>query len=109
MDLRRMRWFNRFTVAALLLALAGTPVYAGDRGPERKASAEGMIVDLIVLRPAGVVALGIGSVVFVASFPFSLLGGNVRQSARKLVGEPARFTFARPLGQVGYPGDDPNR
>jgi hypothetical protein len=32
--------------------------------------------------------------------PFSLLGGNVGESAEKLVAEPARYTFTRPLGEL---------
>jgi hypothetical protein len=49
------------------------------------------------------VALVGGSVVFVLSLPFSALGGNVGEAADKLVVDPARYTFVRPLGHVeGY-------
>jgi hypothetical protein len=67
------------------------------------ASADAMILDLVFLRPAGLVALVGGSVVFVLSLPFSALGGNVGEAADKLVVDPARYTFVRPLGHVeGY-------
>jgi hypothetical protein len=67
------------------------------------ASADAMIADLVLLRPAGLVAMVGGSVAFVLSLPFSALGGNVSEAAEKLVVAPARYTFARPLGHMeGY-------
>jgi len=52
-----------------------------------------------VARPLGLVATVLGTVVFVASLPFQALAGNVADPARKLVVEPAAFTFVRPLGE----------
>ena len=40
------------------------------------------------------------TVTFVVMLPFSLLGGNVGESAEKLVVEPAKYTFTRPLGDL---------
>lgn len=62
-------------------------------------SGEGMVVDLLVLRPFGIVATALGTAVFIASLPFTLPTGSVKQAAKKLVAEPAKYTFARPLGQ----------
>ena len=57
-----------------------------------------MAVDLIVVRPLGLVATLGGSVVFLVSLPFSALGGNSEDAMESLVVSPATFTFKRPLG-----------
>ena len=61
-------------------------------------SPEKMIVDLVIARPIGIAVTAIGTVFFIASLPFSALGGNTKEAARELVGFPAYFTFQRPLG-----------
>ncbi len=58
-----------------------------------------MIYDLFIVRPIGIIATAAGTVVFVLSLPFSLLGDNVDTAGEKLVKAPARFTFKRPLGE----------
>jgi hypothetical protein len=55
--------------------------------------------DLAIARPLGIVSIVIGSAAFIASFPFALTSGSVRNTADLLVGEPFRFTFKRPLGE----------
>lgn len=61
-------------------------------------SPEAMIADFLVVRPLGIIATAAGTIFFVASLPFSLLGGNTKEAARKMIGEPAKHTFTRPLG-----------
>lgn len=61
-------------------------------------SGEAMIADALVARPVGLVTTVAGSAVYIVSLPFSLLGGNEKQARQKLVVEPARYTFKRPLG-----------
>jgi hypothetical protein len=92
------------TVVTVAVTFTAPPVLAGvgDLVID-EASADAMIADLVFLRPAGLVALIGGSVVFVVSLPFSALGGNVGEAAQKLVVDPARYTFVRPLGHMeGY-------
>ena len=59
-----------------------------------------MAGDLVVLRPMGIVATAVGAVVYVISLPFSLAGGNEEEARQKLVIEPAKYTFTRPLGEL---------
>jgi hypothetical protein len=61
-------------------------------------SAIGMAADLIVARPLGLAATVLGTGVFIVALPFALISGNVRDPARRLIAEPAEFTFTRPLG-----------
>ncbi len=58
-----------------------------------------MIFDLVIIRPVGIIATAVGAVAFVLSLPFSALGGNVGAAGEKLVKNPARYTFTRPLGE----------
>lgn len=62
-------------------------------------SGGGMLFDTVVVRPIGIVATAVGAVFFVVSLPFSALGDNVGTAGEKLVKDPARFTFKRPLGE----------
>jgi len=59
-----------------------------------------MVGDLTVMRPLGIVATAVGAIVYVISLPFSLAGGNEEEARQKLVIEPAKYTFTRPLGDL---------
>jgi hypothetical protein len=72
-------------------------------GAVREPGAAGMIIDGLVVRPLGLVATLIGSVVFVVTLPFSALGGNVDQARENLVDAPVGYTFTRCLGCFGGP------
>ncbi|SHO43762.1 hypothetical protein [Desulfopila aestuarii] len=65
---------------------------------KEKNSPEVMTVDIILVRPLGLVATLCGSVIFLVSSPFSAMGGNTQEAWDVLVAEPAEFTFKRPLG-----------
>jgi len=62
-------------------------------------SAEAMVADALVARPIGIVTTVVGSAVYIVALPFSILGDNEKQVRKKLVEEPAAFTFKRPLGE----------
>lgn len=65
-----------------------------------KPSAGEMFGDLLFVRPMMILVTAVGTVTYVASLPFSLLGGNTDEVARVLVVEPAKYTFIRPLGDI---------
>jgi hypothetical protein len=88
-----------FLIAALVFIPFTSSALARSKKLTEENSAGAMAVDLLVVRPVGVVSLVIGSALFVVALPFSLLGGNTGESAKKLVAEPAKFTFNRPLGE----------
>jgi len=90
------------SITVLVATFAGYPAVAQDEMPGEKGSAEAMIGDLVVVRPLGIAATALGAVFFVASMPFSLAGMNTGEAFKKLVAEPADFTFARSLGDVDY-------
>jgi hypothetical protein len=45
------------------------------------------------------VATAVGSVFYVISLPFSLLGANSGEAMGALIKDPAAYTFKRPLGE----------
>lgn len=65
-----------------------------------------MGLDFLVVRPLTFVLTVGGGALWFVSLPVSALGGNVEEAADKLVLEPGRYTFVRPLGHM-YLDDSP--
>jgi hypothetical protein len=90
--------------AVLVFTWAASPALAAEKkyitGEDRNAVS--MIFDLVLLRPLGLAATAVGTAFFVVSLPFSVLGGNTGEAAKKLVVAPAKYTFTRPLGAEDY-------
>lgn len=57
-------------------------------------------IDVLFYRPIGLALIPIGTALFIVSLPFSVTGGNVPTAFNNLVAAPAKYTFARPLGQI---------
>lgn len=95
----RKRTLVLVLVAALITVPFGASVLAGDTFTESEETTAGrMTVDLLLMRPAGIAATLVGSVVFVVALPFTLISGDTQHSLDKLVKEPGKYTFDRPLG-----------
>jgi hypothetical protein len=82
-----------FAVCMLAFSSAGH-AQAIDEEP----SALAMTGDALFVRPALFAITVVGSVVYVVSLPFSLLGGNAEEAGETLVMGPAKATFVRCLG-----------
>jgi hypothetical protein len=97
------RWKKSAIILPIILVMAltsaGFHAVAGEGEPFEEGSPEAMASDLIFIRPAGLVTTVVGAVFYVASLPFSLPGRNGKAAFRRLVGEPAVYTFYRPLGE----------
>lgn len=61
-------------------------------------SAESMILDGLIYRPLSLAGTLVGTGIYLATLPFSLMGGNADQAGHTLVIEPAEMTFKRCLG-----------
>jgi hypothetical protein len=88
---------------AVLLVCATSLVHAAEdsyMARTEDVSAETIIVDGLLLRPGGLVATVVGTAVFVVTLPFSIPTKSVDKAAQKLIVDPARYTFVRPLGQI---------
>jgi hypothetical protein len=86
-----------FLIAALVSVPLGANALAGNYLDEDN-NGEKMTADLCLVRPLGIASTVLGAAVFVVSLPFSILGGNVGEAGNKLVVDPAKFTFVRPIG-----------
>jgi len=65
-----------------------------------------MVADALIARPAGLVALGVGSGLFIISLPFAVVTGSVDKTAKTFIVKPFRYTFNRPLGDLEYKDAD---
>jgi hypothetical protein len=81
----------------LAVSLPGTAL-ANEQGTETGDDVA-VILDLIVLRPVGLVATVAGVIIFIGSLPISLPTLSVRKAFNALVAKPAVYTFARKLGE----------
>jgi len=64
-------------------------------------SPEAVAADLVIARPACLVATVAGSAFFVVALPFAALSKSTKKTADVLVVKPAKATFTRPLGEFG--------
>lgn len=88
------RWFNALCLSLALILPQGSLANVVKEEP----TALAMIADVVLVRPVMLAITAIGSVFFVVSLPFSLIGGNARDAADTLVVQPANNTFVRCLG-----------
>jgi len=100
----------RLTLFVCLLAFTVCILLAPSQGlarerPNEEISTPAVVGDLLVVRPLGIVSIVAGSVIFAGTLPFSVWGGkeDISLVGRRLVVEPAVFTFNRPVGD--FPKD----
>jgi hypothetical protein len=58
-----------------------------------------VIPDLLVGKPIGLIALGLGAVTYAVTLPITLPFGWQKTASESLVKKPYRFTFQRGLGE----------
>ena len=92
----------RLAAATALLSLSvAASAQVVDETVDTAPSAIAMAADLIIVRPLSFVATILGTGLFVAQLPLSLIQWESPEApARKLVVEPAQYTFTRPLGEM---------
>ena len=63
-------------------------------------SAQGheIVLDLLIIRPFFFGCMVLGSGGYIITLPFTLIGKNAKYAGKKLVVEPAKYTFTYPLG-----------
>jgi hypothetical protein len=88
-----------FMISMLLIAPLASTALAEEFFERQDPSGGMMIFDFVIIRPIGIVATAVGSIFWVISLPFSLLGGNSVEAGKALMKEPADYTFKRPLGE----------
>jgi hypothetical protein len=96
--------FGKLTMVTVLMAVLVVgplvPAAAASEQMEKEKPSGGMMMwDTFALRPIGICATAIGSVVWLVSYPFAYLGGNTEAATEALVQAPYEWTFERPLGE----------
>ena len=54
----------------------------------------------MVVRPLSLAGTVLGTAIFIVALPFNALTLNFKDPARRLILEPAKYTFVRPLGDL---------
>jgi hypothetical protein len=96
------------TIALLLVLTMAAPVLAQDPRMSSvsarctKPMGEDMIADLVVLRPIGLIASGVGAVFGIVTFPMAIFTNTVDRYDQKFFREPLEYTFVRPVGDNDF-------
>jgi hypothetical protein len=80
-------------LVAIALIVASVPAFGGE------SAVEAIPADVLVVRPLTLVATVVGTGIFVVGLLFSIPSGTVGYTAQKLIAEPFKFTFTRPVGE----------
>lgn len=89
---------SRSLSAIMITGMLSVTLSVQANSPDDKPSALAMTGDILFARPALLAMTAVGGVVYLASLPFSLIGGNASEAGDVLVLEPAKATFVRCLG-----------
>lgn len=84
---------------AALLVVPSAPAFAAIRD---KPDGSVIVLDVLMARPLGIAAIALGAGVFIIALPFTLPTRTVGTAADRLVADPFRFTFIRPIGETHY-------
>lgn len=98
MNRRINRSLSLMLLVVFLLINMTSPALAKPNVQYSDPSASEIIVDLVVVRPTNLAATIVGTGFFIVTLPFTVLGRNAGHAGRVLVVNPAKYTFARPLG-----------
>ncbi|MGH8482707.1 MAG: hypothetical protein ACRES8_09615 [Nevskiaceae bacterium] len=99
---RPIRFITHAAAAAALLCAAAAPASTGEATMELDTAPTGeqMALDLVLVRPLSLAGTVIGTAIFVVALPFNALTLNFKDPARRLILEPAKYTFVRKLGDL---------
>ena len=59
-----------------------------------------MLADAVIVRPLTLAASAVGLAAWVVTLPFSIPAGNAGESGKAWVGDPLKYTFMRPIGNM---------
>ncbi|NPU84560.1 MAG: hypothetical protein HPY65_08715 [Syntrophaceae bacterium] len=99
-----MKRFLSVVIVLLLISAMSLPVFARETPDDRPAPEPQMeeipaFIDVVFLRPVGLVACVAGLAATVLALPFALPSGSMDKVTKALINEPFYFTFKRPIGE----------
>lgn len=89
----------RAKLISAICVLAVTLCSVGSASAENGGPLE-VAADVIVIRPACLVATVVGSALFVVALPWAAASKSIKSTAGTLVVKPAAATFTRPVGDM---------
>jgi len=84
---------------AVFLAISAPNMALASESGNETGDDVSIILDLLILRPVGLVATVGGVVIFIGSLPISLPTWSIGKAFNALVARPATYTFWRTLGE----------
>ncbi len=93
------------SLAALLTLPAATTQASNLSSDYEDTGGTAIALDVLIARPLGIVSLALGTVIFIVALPYTIPSWTLGRTADKLVADPFRFTFLRPVGEVWEAGD----
>jgi hypothetical protein len=95
-----MRIASKFAAALLAAALLASPTLANQEFTDVEASHTSDAFDLLVMRPIGLIGLGIGSVLWLpaAAMTAAVQPSEMHKPTEALVMKPYRYVFQDPIG-----------
>ena len=85
-------------LAGMLVVLSLLPALSHAATIDERPSSLSMVADATVVRPIMLVSTALGAAIYVATLPFSLMGGNATEVGEQMVIVPFKSTFLRCLG-----------
>ena len=96
-----MRIVSKFAAALVAASLLASPVVAEQTYSDVEASFVSDSMDLIVMRPMGLIALGIGAVLWLpaAAMTAAVQPSEIKKPTEALIMKPYRYVFEDPIGE----------
>ncbi len=91
---------KKLFTAVCLVALLMVPSTRALGAYPDKPDGSAIVLDVLLARPLGIAAIALDVGVFIIARPFTLPTRSVGTAAGRLVTEPFRFTFIRPVGET---------
>jgi hypothetical protein len=95
-----MRIVYKLASAVVAAALLSSPALAGQEFTDVEASHVSDSFDLIVMRPVGLIGLGIGAVLWLPAAGMAALvqPSEIKKPTEALIMKPYRYVFSDPIG-----------
>jgi len=95
-----MRILSKLLAAALATALLAGPVAAEQQFTDVEASHTGPVFDVLVMRPIGLIGLGVGAVLWIpaAAMTAAVQPSEIVKPTEALIKKPYRYVFQDPIG-----------
>jgi hypothetical protein len=95
-----MRFASKLAAVSVAAALLASPAFAGQQFEDVEASHTGVVFDLVVMRPLGLIGMGVGALLWLpaAGMAAAVQPSEVSKPTEMLIKKPFRYVFQDPIG-----------